>query len=307
MATQEQRNRTLIFALLCVCAIILVSVTTCQSRDNAHTDTALGEGVGRLGDSPVAQVNGTQIYLSDVQNAAIAQKIVPKGTFVMPSDLAFQQVLSELIDQRLMALEAMQRSLDQNRGAQQRLAQAREQILSSLLVEAHLRQIVTEDDARQIFDAQASLRERGIEVRARQIVLPDQPSADEVWARLEKGESFAALALAFSMDRASRENAGDLGFFTDDMLGPVLTQKAFAAAVGERIGPFKSEMGWHIVEVMGRRDAPEPTFDDMREDIMNLMTYEAIDGLLGDLRAASRVKRLPIKPGSTPKPKPKTE
>ena len=303
MATQEQRNRTFIVAILCICILILVSVTRCQSPSGIETEAALGESVGRIGDPPVAQVSGTQIYLSDVQNTAITQQLVAKDVLVEPSDRVYQQVLSELIDQRLMALEAMKRSLDQNRSAKQRLAQAREQILSSLLVEEHLRATVTEEAARQIFDAQASLRERGTEVRARQIVLLDEASAKEVWSRLEAGESFAALALAFSTDRASRESAGDLGYFTGDMLDPVLTQKAFAAEAGERIPPFQTSMGWHIVEVTNRRPAPEPTYDEMRTEIKNLMTYEAIDGLLAELRAAGQVKRLAIKPKSTPNPK----
>lgn len=113
-----------------------------------------------------------------------------------------------------------------------------------------------------------------------------------IMQRLEKGERFGALALAFSNDRASRDSSGDLGYFTNDMLDPVLTRKAFSADMGVVLAPFKTEAGWHVMEVLDRRRAPEPSFEDMQGDIMSRMTYDEIKKLLGDLRARAQIEYL---------------
>lgn len=291
MASAEQRNRTVIIGILAICVLMLVSVTTCQKRQ-AGTETTLGEGLVRLGDIPAAQVNGTTIYQSDVRNVAIEQSKISKDAEFSPGDPVFEAVLSDLIDQRVMALAALERSLDQEKAAKRRLAQARERILGNVLVEAHLRETVTDEAARQIFDAQAGLRSRGTEVRARHIQLADLESAKNILARLDKGESFEALALAFSTDRASRENSGDLGYVTNDMLSPEFTRNIFGADIGAPLPIFQTEAGWHVAEVLDRRAAPVPAFEDVRSEILSQMTYSQIKTLLEDLRAKAQIRRL---------------
>lgn len=291
MAASEQRNRTIMIGIIGLCVILLATVTTCQSRKEAP-EPVLGEAIVRLGDMPVAQVNGTAIYESDVRSVAIEQGKIEKDAQLPQGDPVFVAILNELIDQRIMALAALERSLDQEKSAKRRLAQARERILSNVLVEEHLRETVTDDAARQIFDAQAELRDRGMEIRARHIQLADLESAKNIIARLDKGESFESLALAFSTDRASRENSGDLGYFTNDMLDPEFTRVVFSAEIKAPIPVFQTEAGWHVAEVLDRRRARQPDFEEMRDDIISQMTYNQIKTLLDELRAAAQVKRL---------------
>lgn len=290
MATSPQTNRTIMFAILCIGVFVLAIVAISQNRD--ASTTPLGEGIVRLGDVPIAEVNGTVIYMSDVRSVAQARNPDVDMSGLPPNDPEFIDVLDELIDQRLMALEALSMSLDQQAEAKRRLAQANERILGNVLVENHLQTRVNEETARQIYDAQAGLRNRGIEVRARQILLSDEASAKLIVDRLEAGEDFSTLALAFSTDRVSRDNGGDLGYFTRDMLGPELTRRAFNADIGERVPIFRSNQGWHVLEVLGRRRAPEPTFEDVKEDIISRMTYDEIRTLLDGLRNKAAIERL---------------
>ncbi|MGJ8562708.1 MAG: peptidylprolyl isomerase [Alphaproteobacteria bacterium] len=296
MASRETLYRTIIIGVLGLCVIILVVVARLQGPDSEGESAALRGGITRLGDPVVAQVNKTPIYLSDVRVVARAAGRIDDGETLMPSTPVFKTVLDELIDQRLLSLEAFTLSLDQKPEAKRRLLQARERVLGNVLVEEHLKVAVTDGTARQMFEAQAALRDRGPQVRARHILLSDEASAKQIWDRLEKGESFEALALAYSMDRASRESAGDLGYFTRDMLGSILTDIAFGAEVGSRVPPFKTETGWHILEVMDRRQAPEPKFEDVREDIIKLMTYDEIKILLEGLHAKADIQRYSLSP-----------
>lgn len=293
MTDTSQTLQTRIIALLILFGVgILVIATVLGQKKEEPVDTDFTGGVVRLGDQPAAMVNGSTIYMSDVRNVAYAQNLVPEGERLSPGDEAFEQVLEELIDQRLMAQAAMNRSLDQHSEAKRRLAQTRERVLGNILVEDHLKETVNETTMRQMYDAQASLRERGTEVRARHILLPEEPMAKEILRRLDEGESFQSLAVAFSQDRASRENAGDLGYFSSDMLDPEFTRVAFDTPPGERVGPFKTEHGWHILEVMDRRKARAPSYEDMRAEILKFMTLEEIQNLLTSLRRTADIQKL---------------
>ncbi len=300
MDRHQQLIRTILIVFLGLCVLLLVAVTTFQSRNFNSEAPPLGEGIVRLGDVPVVQVNGTSIYMSDVRQVAQAEYPDIDLDTLKPGDPVFRKVLDQLIDQRLMAIEALTLSLDQQKEAKRRLSQARERILGNVLVESHLRKTVNNETARQLFEAQAALRDRGQEVRARQIVVADETSAKQILDRLDKGESFEALALAYSIDRASRESAGDLGYFTNDMMDPILTQTAFSAAVGTRVPLFKTDAGWHILEVLDKRQAREPTFDEVQDDIKSIMTYDEISKLLKSLRSKARIERFPAAETSTP-------
>ena len=270
----------------------LFVLTACQDRLIVENKGALGSNIVRLGDTAVASVDGTNIYLSDVERAAMAQKLIKPGEPLSPKDAIFQKVLDELIDQRLMALSALRRSLDQGDEAQRRLAVSRERILSSLLVEEHLKENVNETSLRKMYDAQASLRNRGDEIRARHILVETEDEIKTVIKRLEEGEDFGAVAKDVSIDRTSRVSNGDLGYFTKDMLTKDFTDVAFTTPLNTLSVPFKSEFGWHVIEVLGRRKGKQPNFAEMRDEILNFMTYDEIQNLVKDLRDSGDVQLL---------------
>ena len=65
---------------------------------------------------------------------------------------------------------------------------------------------------------------------------------------------FAVLAKASSADPGSAVDGGDLGWQTLDTFVPEFSHTADALAENEISEPFKSSFGWHIVQMLGRRD-----------------------------------------------------
>ena len=255
-------------------------------------NSPFGEGVVRLGDTEVAEVDGTKIYLSDVERTAASQGLIPEGSPLTPGQPVFQKILDELIDQRLLALDALRQSLDQDDETRRRLSASRERILGNVLVEAHLKNTVNETTIRRMYDEQASLRNRGDEVQARHILLKDEDTAKSIAKKLAEGADFGALAREMSEDEGSRDRGGNLGYFTNDMLEPTFTSVAFSTPKGNISEPFKTDYGWHILQVQNRRKAPEPSFEEMRNEIKNFMTYDEIQNILKSLRSQGEVKLL---------------
>jgi len=270
----------------------VLALTACQDRLVMSDNSPFGEGVVRLGDTEVAEIDGTKIYLSDVERTAASQGLIEEGSPLTPGQPVFQKVLDELIDQRLLALDALRQSLDQADETRRRLSASRERILGNVLIENHLRTTVNETTIRRMYDEQASLRDRGDEVQARHILVKDAATANEIAKKITEGSDFAALAREISEDEGSRDKGGNLGYFTTDMLEEKFTKIAFATKKGEISEPFETEYGWHILQVQNRRKAAQPTFEEMRSEILNFMTYDEIQNVLKSLRAQGDVKLL---------------
>lgn len=106
------------------------------------------------------------------------------------------------------------------------------------------------------------------EVKARHILVqPDELTREDqarakifdIARRLEEGADFAELARQHSDDPGSRNEGGELGWQSPGQMAEAFAQQLKQLEPGERSQPFRSELGWHIVEVQDRRrrDATE--------------------------------------------------
>jgi len=71
--------------------------------------------------------------------------------------------------------------------------------------------------------------------------------------RIEKGEDFGKLAKENSEDTGSMLSGGDLGWSSPGMFVAAFETVMGETAVGKITSPFKSEFGWHILQVLERR------------------------------------------------------
>lgn len=78
----------------------------------------------------------------------------------------------------------------------------------------------------------------------------------------EQGEDFAAIAAVTSSDKGSAVDGGDLGWTGPGTFVPEFEKQLNALQENEISQPFKSQFGWHIVQLLGRR--MHDTTDDVR-------------------------------------------
>ena len=231
-----------------------------------------------------ARVGDTVITVGEVRREAAARELVLEPDALHPAAADFQTVLEELIDQRLLALEAARRDLQNNPEARRRLAAAQERILGNILVETAVSDAVTEEAVRRVYEEQSRLAPPEIEVRARHILVETREEADELVRLLADGADFAQLAARVSRDPATRFEGGDLGYFTRQGILPAFAEVAFETETGQVSEPFESEYGWHVLKVTDRRRQPRPGLEERRGDIARFLTLQGIDALLSDIR-----------------------
>ena len=145
-------------------------------------------------------------------------------------------------------------------------------------------------------------------------VKPDATEADRAAARKQADELFARaranpakfgdLAREFSKDPGSAQQGGDLGTFARGTMVKGFEDAAFAANVGDIVGPVQTEFGWHIIKVNGVKAAQVQSFDDVKGQIeadlkrqqatqkfavsadqFQNLVYEQADGLSGAAKA----------------------
>ncbi len=75
----------------------------------------------------------------------------------------------------------------------------------------------------------------------------------EIAERLDEGESFEALAREYSDDPGSASGGGDLGWVNPGEMVPEFEETMQETDVGDRSTPFRSQFGWHILQVEDRR------------------------------------------------------
>ena len=131
---------------------------------------ACGRGGGtehapERGDRAVAKVDGQTVWSSDVKREAVAQGLIGEGEPLDVSSDLFRRVLDEVVDQRLLAGEALKRKLDKDPAAQRRLAAARDRILGDMLVESVVADAVNENAVRGLYTEQQKLAKRSEEIR----------------------------------------------------------------------------------------------------------------------------------------------
>jgi peptidyl-prolyl cis-trans isomerase D len=139
---------------------------------------------------------------------------------------------------------------------------------------------------REQFTQEERVRARHILLRvedpgATDAVVEDPATADAVEARLleirsriEAGEDFAALASELSDDPSSKVRGGDLGFFGRGAMVGEFEDAAFGGAVGELVGPIRTNFGFHLIEVLEKQAGGTRNLEEAREEIRSGLVAE---------------------------------
>jgi peptidyl-prolyl cis-trans isomerase SurA len=132
-----------------------------------------------------------------------------------------------------------------------KLNQMRTQEKKQFVEQVHVRHILLKTNALQ---DNATVRQR----------------LEQIRQRILHGESFAVAAAAASQDPGSASEGGDLGWQSPDVYTPRFAAAIANLKVGEISQPFQTQFGWHIAEVLGRRN------HDETQEVKRLNAMEAI-------------------------------
>jgi peptidyl-prolyl cis-trans isomerase C len=213
--------------------------------------------------------------------------------------------LDYLIDLRLVAKKGLADKVEADPDFQRKLAYYREKLAMEDVLGKAAKAADTDKAEREAYDAAAKAQPPQEEIHARHILLPDEAAAKAALARVKAGEDFAKVATELSKDPAGQ--GGDLGWFTKDRMVPEFADAAFKLKPGEVSEPVKSQFGWHIIKVEGKRTKTFPPFDQVKEQAARYVQQKAQSDLVQGLRKDAKIERFdeaPAKPTAPATPAP---
>ncbi|WP_316196749.1 peptidylprolyl isomerase [Bradyrhizobium sp. SZCCHNS3053] len=246
----------------------------------------------------LAKVNGAEIRKSDV---TLAEEELGQSLAQMDPATKDENVLSFLIDMKLVAKAAEDKKVADSEEFKKRLAFTRNRLLMDSLLASEGKAATTPDAMKKVYEEAAKQIGGEQEVHARHILVETEDEAKAVKAELAKGADFAELAKKKSKDPGASDG-GDLGFFTKEQMVPEFANIAFSLEPGKISDPVKTQFGWHIIKVEEKRSRKPPEFDQVKGQIETYVTRKAQADYVGKLRESAKIERLDKPAGDAAKP-----
>lgn len=180
-------------------------------------------------------------------------------------DRRFQDLKKQFPDEKTFDQQLKNAGLSrENIKSQIRLGLYKERLLEDKIK-------VSSAEAKKYFEQNREQFNAPEQVHLKHIVVGSEQEAKDLLLALKVGANFDLLAKEKSLDMATKDRGGDLGFFAKGNLIPQMQDKAFSLEPGQ-VDTVKTPLGYHLIMVAERRAAREPRWDPE--------TQKAVESLL---------------------------
>jgi peptidyl-prolyl cis-trans isomerase C len=232
-----------------------------------------GKG-GKAGDI-LAEVNGEPVTAAQMNKEIEKLPVTQRTSFLSPAGK--KDFLEALIRKKVILQSALKSGLGDDPGIREQV----EEFRNRLMTEKHIESIITqnqkftEEEIKDYFAKNKSAFVVPDRVRVRQIVSESEVAAQKIIAEIRKGAKFEELARKKSTDKFSRDAGGDLGFIKAGQLAQNIESSIFNLKnPGDMTQPIRSDMGYHVLQLVEKRKNTEPTLDQVRETIISRLNVD---------------------------------
>lgn len=240
-------------------ALCSVALFACQGTPGSSTAT---KQEGQV----LAEVNGKKITSGDFSREV---KNLPEYLRAMATTpQGRKEMLDTMVIRELILQKASKDGLDKGPEIEEKL----QELKKRLIVEAFLKKKVETDaqisdaELKKFYDQNIDKFKAGEQIRASHILVKTEQQAKEILAQLKGGAAFEELARKNSVDSSSAKG-GDLGWFGKGAMVPVFERAALALKEGQVSDVVKSDFGFHIIKLTGKRPAGTRPFDEVKDQI----------------------------------------
>lgn len=267
-------KRKITWPLLLLLSALLTGCDTAPDIDTTPADTT----------PVVAQVGSVMFHESDI-DAEIRN--MPESMHHLATDpVARARILDVLIRREVLSRYAQEIGLDSDPIIRERINRIRDSILIEALQDWHTSRLprFTTETIESYYQKHISDFTIPEQIHARHILVGSEKLANQLLQQLKKGADFATLAATHSLDDSNKSRGGDLNWFPRGVMVEPFEKAAFALKNGGDIaGPVKTQFGWHIIELQGKRPASRKTLEEAREEITNILQQESLQQWLEKL------------------------
>lgn len=204
-----------------------------------------------------------------------------------------QGILNDLILREAIAQDAKKTGLlsKGNNAYKVRLAE-QNAIMDIWFAQYFAQHPISNEDVRTVYDKQVELSKdskNSKEYLVSQIVVSNEADAVAIIKQLEAGASFGDLARAKSLDQASGQQGGLVGWILPSQMAPPVNDVVPNLGKGKLTQtPIKTANGWHIIKVDDMRPFVMPTFDQSKnaiaQSLIQQKRQEAVNELMKSVK-----------------------
>lgn len=221
----------------------------------------------------LANVGGMPITEEDVNE--FLQGLGPRGqSYNNPEGR--KAVLGQLINNKLLLLDARRNLLEAEPAFKAELAKLRENLLISYAADKAISSVsVSDKDAENYYEQNKARFMSEDTVNASHILVDSEEKALELLAKIRSGEISFEEAAFENSTCPSKENGGNLGDFGKGQMVPEFDTAVFAMEVGEiSEAPVKTQFGYHLIKLNSKKAAELMPFAEIAPEIKEALLQE---------------------------------
>lgn len=214
----------------------------------------------------LAEVNGGSITTGDFTREL---KNLPEYLKAMAdTPEGRKEMLDTMVIRELILQQATKDGLDKGPDIEEKMRDLKKR----LIVEAFLKKKVeteshvSDADLQKFYEQNKDKFKTGDQIKASHILVKTEKEAKEILAQIKAGGNFEELAKKSSVD-SSAAKGGDLGWFGKGSMVPVFEKAAMALKEGQVSDVVKSDFGFHIIKLTGKRAAGVRPLEEVKEQI----------------------------------------
>jgi peptidyl-prolyl cis-trans isomerase C len=247
----------LIAAVLCAAALFGCQGGTpsTDSKSNAKKD---GQAL--------VEVNGASITTGDFNREL---KNLPEYLKAMAdTPEGRKEMLDTMVIRELILQQATKDGLDKSSEIEEKLKDLKKRLIveSFLKKKVETESQVSDADLQKFYEANKEKFKTGEQIRASHILVKTEKEAKDVLTQIKAGGNFEELAKKYSVDSSSAKG-GDLGWFGKGSMVPVFEKAAMSLKEGQVSDVVKSDFGFHIIKLTGKRPAGIRPLDEVKDQI----------------------------------------
>ena len=244
-------------ATLCVAALV-----GCQGGTTSGGSKSEGKKEGKV----LAEVNSGSITTGDFDREL---KNLPEYLKAMAdTPQGRKEMLDTMVIRELILQQAAKDGLDKGAEIEDKLQDLKKRLIveSFLKKKVEVESKVSDEDMKKFYEQNKDKFKSGEQIKASHILVKTEKEAKDLLAKLKAGGNFEELAKKNSVDSSSAKG-GDLGWFGKGSMVPAFEKAALALKEGQISDIVKSDFGFHIIKLTGKRPAGIRPFEEVKEQI----------------------------------------
>lgn len=228
----------------------------------------------------IATVNGVAVYESDIQNRL--NTISPNGKIdlvSLPKEVLEALVLEVNVNNTIDE-EAKKLKYQNDPEINKKVEDYKKELVREKFLKEQVYSKATEERALEEYNLMVEHLKGKEERKIKHILVSTEEEIERARRSVMRSGNFEKVAKEKSIDTASAENGGDIGYVLQEELVPEFGDVAFILKVGEVSKPVKTQYGWHIIKVEDIRPAEFMPFEDVKDGIIQRLQEQAIQEYL---------------------------